>query len=323
MKAAYIPPRTAAELVTPAAHGERHTQMQKIIPSLIGQGFAPEAVFAQLRAMYDQTVGDQEIVSMIRWASGKNFTPCGTCHPSRWTGARPPAATKPLDPVANIKRFLGDFRVDDADLWHVSLWRPLENWQVDSIMFVAGMFHGGELVNIVTDHTVDPKGKANPKGYGMTLERDAAMRYVRDKGTPQSEAGAWLRMNPIDGKGVADANVTAFRFALIEFDGVPLDLQLSLLARLPLPVNAILLSGGRSAHGLVRVNAPNADTYRYTVNEMLNRLARFGVDQANKNPSRLCRLPGAQRQIGAQGDGQQRLLYLAPDRTDSQPIFQG
>jgi len=41
-------------------------------------------------------------------------------------------------------------------------------------------------------------------------------------------------MNPVDGEGVDDANVTAFRFALLEWDGIPLDLQMSFLARVPL-----------------------------------------------------------------------------------------
>lgn len=149
------------------------------------------------------------------------------------------------------------------------------------------------------------------------------MRHVRDKGTPQSKAGAWLRMNPVDGKGIADANVTTFRFALLEIDTVPLKLQLSLFARLPLPVNAILLSGRKSAHCIVRVNARTAESYRQKVNELLALLKPFGVDQSNKNPSRLTRLPGAMREFGASVDGRQRLLYLAPDRTDSKPIFDG
>jgi hypothetical protein len=36
------------------------------------------------------------------------------------------------------------------------------------------------------------------------------------------------------------------------------------------------------------------------------------VDTKNKNPARLSRLPGVVRQIGANGDGRQRLFYLNP-----------
>src|ERR1035438_9556543 len=107
-------------------------------------------------------------------------------------------------------------------------------------MFVAGMFHAGELVNIVTKFYIDDKAKANPVGWGLTLERDAMMRHFCDKGIPQGKAGAWIRLNPIDGikanaknkngtpsNGWTDANITAFRFILLEIDDAPLDLQLS------------------------------------------------------------------------------------------------
>ncbi len=122
-------------------------------------------------------------------------------------------------------------------------------------------------------------------------------------------------MNPLDGRGVSDVNVTAFRFALLESDKLPFDLALALFARLPLPIAAILTSGGRGPHAWVLVDADTAEDYQTTVEEMISLLARFGVDTGNKNPSRLSRLPGVIRRIGAEGDGRQRLLYLNPQPT--------
>ena len=46
--------------------------------------------------------------------------------------------------------------------------------------------------------------------------------------------------------------------------------------------------------------------------QLLELVRKFGVDGKNKNPSRLSRLPGARRTIGAVGDGVQRLVYLNP-----------
>ena len=37
----------------------------------------------------------------------------------------------------------------------------------------------------------------------------------------KQEAGAWIRFNPVDGKGVKNENVTRFRFALVECDEIP------------------------------------------------------------------------------------------------------
>ena len=58
------------------------------------------------------------------------------------------------------------------------------------------MFDGYQF----TDYTVNEHSKANPNGFRLTLDRDAMMRHLRDNGTPQSKAGAWLRPNPIDGE---------------------------------------------------------------------------------------------------------------------------
>jgi hypothetical protein len=165
--------------------------------------------------------------------------------------------------------------------------------------------------------------KANPKGAGQTLLRDQWMRSFRDHGVPQSEAGCWLRFNPVkqrgQGKGgaITDADVTSYRFCLLESDALPVDLQLSLWSTLPsLPIAAIIQSGGRSVHAWVMLNCANAQEYRTKVNHIHSLLARFGLCLSNKNPSRLARLPGAQRQIGKHGDGAQRLLYLNDEPTE-------
>src|SRR6266699_4410725 len=71
-----IPPRTRAELQTPAPPGCRHEQMKKLVLPLLGLGLTEEAVFVQLRAMYDQDVSDREIRDLITWAASKNPRPC-------------------------------------------------------------------------------------------------------------------------------------------------------------------------------------------------------------------------------------------------------
>lgn len=230
--------------------------------------------------------------------------------------ARAPLSPRPektrIDPATAVENFLKGFRADECDLWEASPIRPPDDWRTDPAVLVSALYRPGERVNVVTDFTLDKDGKANPSGYGQTIEREEFLsRFSR--AVPASKAGGWLRMNPMDGRGIGDANVTAFRYALLESDCVPPDLLLSLFTRLPLPVAAILTSGGRSLHAWIKVAAPDVDEYRRIVSRMLALLARFGVDMKNRNPSRLSRLPGVQRSIGAQGDGRQRLLYLDPD----------
>ena len=228
-----------------------------------------------------------------------------------------PASLKPkIEPANAVINFLKDFRVEEVDLWEASPIRPPDDWTQDSIAVLENLYCAGERINFVTafKQTTRKDGtiKTNPDGYGTTMERDTLIEHWRKHGMPRSDAGGWLRMNPVDGNGVDDSNVTAFRFALLESDKLPLDLLLSLFAKLPLPIATILTSAGRSFHAWVRVDADTLNDYRDTVTKMISLLARFGLDTSNKNPSRMSRLPGVLRRIGAEGDGRQRLLYLNP-----------
>lgn len=230
----------------------------------------------------------------------------------------PPAKVK-IDPATAVENFLKGFRCSACDLIAASTCKipPLicgGHFHRQGAYVIDQLFEPGELVNIVTNCIVE-NGKARPGDAGETLERNEWEGRLLEP-VPAQQGGVWLRMNPLDGKGVADANVTAFRFALVEIDCVPVELQLPLLAKLPLPIAAILTSGGRSLHGWVRVGAENEKDYRQTVARMLALLARFGVDGKNKNPSRLSRLPGVVRRIGSDAnDPRQRLLYLNPQPT--------
>jgi len=238
----------------------------------------------------------------------------GTPHPGPLPSAE--RVTAAINPVEATERFLKGFRCGEVDLAGASPVSLDRDPRFDGALLVGNLYAPGELVNFVTKYeTATEKSgevKARPVGRGITLERDVLVARFGKGGSDTDGGGAWLRMNPLDGLGVADANVRAFRFALLESDKLPLEIQLSLFARLPLPIAAVLGSGGRSLHAWVKVDAGDAVEYRGTVARMLELLAKFGIDGKNKNPSRLSRLPGARREIGAAGDGIQRLLYLNP-----------
>lgn len=116
-------------------------------------------------------------------------------------------------------------------------------------------------------------------------------------GPYDARAGAWIRINPLDGKGARDANVSSFRHALVESDEGPADRQLSIIEALELPVAAIVDSGGRSMHAVVKVEARTAEEYDARVRALYEICDEAGlsVDRQNRNPSRLSRLPGAMR----------------------------
>jgi hypothetical protein len=332
----FIPPRTRAELVSPAPRGQRHEQMKKIAVPLIGNGLTPQAVFAQLRSMYKEDVTDREINDLIAWVYSKNPQPSGNEYKVRAYNAQPSRAPIKVERVTgdearvNTENWLNGFRCDECDLWHASPWYPPEDWRKDALSLLAALYDKDDFINVVTDFTIEERNggsKANPIGAGKTLLRDNWMRSIRDHGAPQSEAGAWIRPNPVKQLGTGrngapcDRDVTSHRFCLLESDDLSLELQLSFWARLPLPIAAIIDSGDRSVHAWVRLDCDTAEEYRAMVNRIYTRLAQFGLCLNNKNASRLSRLPGAQRTIGERDDGRQRLLYLNPEPVEA-PIFQ-
>ena len=116
-------------------------------------------------------------------------------------------------------------------------------------------------------------------------------------GDYKEEAGAWIRFNPLDGKGVKNENVTEFRYALVESDNMDLEKQNAILRELELPIAALVYSGKRSIHAIVKVDAANYDEYRKRVDYLYNVCKKNGlnIDKQNRNPSRLSRMPGVER----------------------------
>lgn len=111
------------------------------------------------------------------------------------------------------------------------------------------------------------------------------------------EVGAWIRFNPLDGKGVKNENVTDFRYALVESDNMELEKQNALVRELELPIACLVYSGGKSVHAIVKIEAATYEEYRKRVDYLYSVLKKNGmeVDTQNKNPSRLSRMPGVTR----------------------------
>lgn len=116
-------------------------------------------------------------------------------------------------------------------------------------------------------------------------------------GDYKPEAGAWIRFNPLDGKGVKNENVTDYRYALVESDCMALEEQNAIIRELELPVAVLVYSGGKSVHAIVKIDAANYDEYRKRVDYLYNVCNKngFEIDKQNRNPSRLSRMPGVIR----------------------------
>jgi RecA-family ATPase len=180
-------------------------------------------------------------------------------------------------------------------------WNPVN----DLIKYLEVLFDEDDHVGYVTESWINDSGKHVPtKGaYDRTaLKLIEELRNCNGDigaviGDYDPNVGAWIRFNPLDGKGVKNDNVTEFRYALIECDDTELDKQNALIRELELPVAALVYSGNKSVHAIVRVEAADYHEYRKRVDYLYDVCRKNGlkIDQQNRNPSRLSRMPGIMR----------------------------
>lgn len=323
----YIPAATIAELNGHHAPGTRHDTAIKIALPLIGNGMDSGAVFDILRGKFESDVTDAELRGVVNWCLDKNPQPSGY-GPRTAPAARqslPKPTTAPTDPPKAAREKMAwwlNGQTTDACAVMVASPRPVPANRAEMPMALFRALYGeGERINVVRAHFIADKDKACPQGAGMAQTADEWQAWIAANNLPESDAGAWMRFNPTNKKGsgkdgaFTDADIAAFRFMLIESDVLPLNDQLAFYLRSKLPIVAIIQSGGDSAHAWVRLDAADEQAYAEAVGRVLTALESFGFDRANKNPSRLCRMPGAKRKIGAVGDGIQRLLFLNPEAT--------
>lgn len=179
-------------------------------------------------------------------------------------------------------------------------WNPAEQ----IITYLETLFESDENVGYVTK-SWEHDGKFLPsKGcYDRTAGQLIKELYQCKGdigsvlGDYNSEVGAWIRFNPLDGKGVKNENVTEFRYALVESDTMDISAQKAIITELELPVAALVYSGKKSLHAIVKIDASTYEEYKKRVDYLYNVCNKNGLklDIQNRNPSRLSRMPGIMR----------------------------
>lgn len=187
--------------------------------------------------------------------------------------------------------------LEGKDVEEPKNWNPVR----EITTYLETLFDSTENVGFVTQ-TWEKDGKYLPtKGYtdrtaGKLIEllSKCGGDVCSVIGDYNEKAGAWIRFNPLDGKGVKNENVTDYRYALVESDSMDVDKQNAILRELELPIAVLVYSGKKSLHAIVRVEASSYEEYRKRVEFLYSICKKNGlvVDTQNKNPSRLSRMPG-------------------------------
>ena len=192
--------------------------------------------------------------------------------------------------------------VEEKEVQEPEEWNPVK----ELVTYLETLFGTDERVGYVTRSWSKPDDdrKYPDKGSWDRTARQLIQKLLKCKGDVGAvlgdydpEAGAWIRFNPLDGKGCKNENVTEYRYALVESDNTSIEKQNALIRELELPVACLVHSGGKSLHAIVRIEAANYEEYRKRVDYLYKTCQKNGidVDTQNKNPSRLSRMPGVMR----------------------------
>lgn len=191
--------------------------------------------------------------------------------------------------------------VEEREVIEPRQWDPAG----ELIKYLETLFEAGENVGyVVKSWKKDEKYLPADKGaYGRTAGQliELLTQCNGDIGSVlgdyDQEGGAWIRFNPMDGKGAKNENVTDFKYALVESDSMEIEKQHAIIRELELPVACLVHSGGKSLHAIVRVDAADYGEYRKRVDYLYDICKKNGlaIDQQNRNPSRLSRMPGVMR----------------------------
>ena len=223
-------------------------------------------------------------------------------------GFVPQKKIDPNDGVLDWEDEIGNI-IDKDSIDSIELHEPSDsNWNPanELIRYLTTLFDTDEYVGFVVSSIENEKGKYIPGNRGnfrMTAGQIVEGLHSCNGdigaviGDYNQAAGAWIRFNPLNGEGVRNTDIASFKYALVESDSLDIGKQLSIIHQLELPVAAVVYSGAKSIHAIVKVDASDNKEYRERVSYLYKICDKNGleVDSQNKNPSRLSRMPGCIR----------------------------
>lgn len=230
--------------------------------------------------------------TLVQMAKERGWHPESTCYALDWDAV--------IGSEKDDKIIVDQGWLEGREIHEPANWDPVR----DLTKYLEILFEASENVGYVTE-SWNKDGKFLPTKGCWDRTAGQLIQQLNQCGGDigavlgdyNSEAGAWIRFNPLDGSGCKNENVTDYRYALVESDSMELEKQNALIRELELPVACLVYSGGKSIHAIVRIEASDYNEYRRRVDYLYDVLKKNGmaVDTQNKNPSRLSRMPGAVR----------------------------
>jgi RecA-family ATPase len=268
--------------------GARHKDMCDRSLQLIGNGLSREDCKEALDWLYPtgsgshRKVSDQEKLDAIDGAIKRNPKPTRGSFKAR-NGNR--YANRESEVC--IEPYKHDGSREDIPQTEIAL--PYSKYLKD----VLG-FRDEECVCFASDMSrADLSGDAYFKQWDETT-KVSDIEKVADEctGLGFTEHGSYYRVNPIKPGCKADSgNVSRFLYTVIEYDGIPREQQLAIYKRSGIPIRALVDTGGKSIHAIVKIDAPDLKEYERRV-KLVRSYIGLGIDKT-QDAVRYTRLPGS------------------------------
>jgi len=167
--------------------------------------------------------------------------------------------------------------------------------------FFRLMYKKGDMIRVVTEEFDEEKKTFHVQSAGAIREFDFWIRRIQEHGRlnhGDPGGGMLASINPVSASaetGAKAIDVTDFRYALIEFDDIPIEDQKRILVESNVPCQVVVHSGNRSIHAAIPVMAKDAREYEEKINILYGVFEEYGVDMQNKMPNRSIRIGGQLR----------------------------
>lgn len=289
------------QLPAKVTEGSRNDEMHRYLSSIRGKGATDEQVeSAALEANathFDPPIGETELRTIVRSVCTYEVGD-GSYH-----GEPEPTVLQTSNLPRITRRVSTDVLPDLSDM------APNEQAKA----YVRACFDGTDGSGALwTDTICLTRNLAAPWDdgyeYAGTLLGMAGYEAL-DRYLPNVEdAGMWCCVNPLlpDHYHRDKGSVAAYRNILVECDTLPMDEQLQLMlnifwdkgGRRDGMLRAIVDSGGKSYHCIIRTNARSRQDYAVDAQFIYDLCDHNGlpVDRKCANPTRLTRFPGAMRE---------------------------
>lgn len=183
---------------------------------------------------------------------------------------------------------LQNFKIDPEAL---SIPWPAPDWRKDFAKLLAATFQPDETVEFKISNTPNSSREIVSK----IVQQDEALKKIMKQ--LDGPDGALLTINAVKSGANATDESWHFRYVVVDNPKMTLAKQLAYYKALNLPCAALINTGANSVQAWIKIEARDVDEYNERVDFLFKTLESqgFKVDEGNRNPNQMVRMPGVLR----------------------------